>query len=298
MSEAILTIACPTFNHEEYIKQCLDSLLMQKTTFSFKILIHDDASTDSTPNIIKDYHKRYPDIIIPIFQKINQHSLGIKNASIILPMIKTKYIAICEGDDYWTDPFKLQKQVDFLECNSEFNLCCTKALNLENDLLSNINPNRLNQTEYSLIDLYEYRLIATTCTVVYRNQIMPKWFRYDHNCIDIALFTALSLNSKIKMIDDVTAVYRIHNNGVWQGASIEKQIRDRLQLYYIVFPHVSKEIKTIIKEQINKIWMRDLIYLLTIDKSKFRKFFTSLIVRISYFKLFLRITLLNNKYNV
>jgi len=97
---------------------------MQKTTFAFEVLIHDDASTDGTADIIREYEKKYPDIIKPIYQTENQYSKGIKNTlTYQFPRAKGKYIAFCEGDDYWTDPYKLQKQADFLEANPEYNLC-------------------------------------------------------------------------------------------------------------------------------------------------------------------------------
>ena len=108
----LLSICCVTYNHKKYIRQCLDSFLMQKTNFKFEIIIHDDASTDGTADIIKEYYEKYPDIIKPIFQTENQFSQGKSiSKTFIYPRIKGKYVALCEGDDYWTDPYKLQKQV-------------------------------------------------------------------------------------------------------------------------------------------------------------------------------------------
>jgi glycosyltransferase involved in cell wall biosynthesis len=98
---------------------------MQNTTFTFEVLIHDDASTDATANIIEEYRKKYPDIIKPIYQKENQYRKGVMNTlTYQLPRAKGKYIAFCEGDDYWTDEYKLQKQIDFLEANPDYTLCC------------------------------------------------------------------------------------------------------------------------------------------------------------------------------
>ena len=97
---------------------------MQKTTFPFEYLIHDDASTDDTADIIREYEIRYPDIIKPIYQTENQYSKKIYIVeNIQLPIAQGKYIAICEGDDYWTDPLKLQKQVDFLDTHPDYTLC-------------------------------------------------------------------------------------------------------------------------------------------------------------------------------
>src|SRR5690606_25359461 len=102
-----------------FIRQCLDGIFMQKCNFEYEILIHDDASTDDTQKIIKEYQQKYPEIIKPILQTENQYSKGVRGimARFNFPRAKGKYIALCEGDDYWTDPLKLQKQIDFLENN-------------------------------------------------------------------------------------------------------------------------------------------------------------------------------------
>ena len=112
------------YNHASYIRQCLDGFMMQKTNFLFEVLIHDDASTDGTQEIIREYADRYPELINPIYQIENQYSKGISPLrQILFPMAKGKYIALCEGDDYWIDPLKLQKQVDFLESHNELTFC-------------------------------------------------------------------------------------------------------------------------------------------------------------------------------
>ncbi|MCO5388439.1 MAG: glycosyltransferase [Desulfosporosinus sp.] len=120
-NEIMVSISCLTYKHEKYLRQALDSMLMQKTRFAYEIIVHDDASTDHTAAIIKEYAEKYPNIVKPILQTENQYS---KNVSIthkfILPAAMGKYIAYCEGDDYWTDPYKLQKQVDFLEEHPEY----------------------------------------------------------------------------------------------------------------------------------------------------------------------------------
>lgn len=121
MNDIIVSICCVTYNHEKYIAQCLDGFLMQKTTFAFEILVHDDASTDSTADIIRAYSEKYPDVIKPILQTENQYSKGVKISAVFnYPRAQGKYLALCEGDDYWTDANKLQKQVDFLETHPDF----------------------------------------------------------------------------------------------------------------------------------------------------------------------------------
>ena len=119
-----VSIVCTAYNHALYIRDTLDGFLSQKTNFAFEIIIHDDASTDETPNIIMEYYRRFPGIIIPILQKVNQYSKGTRIFSTFLnPIIRGKYIAHCEGDDYWIDPEKLQKQFDALEENQTCDIC-------------------------------------------------------------------------------------------------------------------------------------------------------------------------------
>ena len=117
------------YNHEKYIKDALDSFLMQKTDFPFEVLIHDDASTDRTGEIIREYEKKYPHIIKPIYQTENQYSKGIKNISGLFnfPRAQGRYIAMCEGDDYFTDPYKLKKQVEYLDAHPDCSLCFHSA---------------------------------------------------------------------------------------------------------------------------------------------------------------------------
>ena len=123
-NEILVSVCCMTYNHVSFIRQCLDGFMMQKCSFNFEVLIHDDASTDGTQNIIQEYVTRYPDIIKPIYQKENQYSKGIDpNVKYNFSRAKGKYIAMCEGDDYWTDPYKLQKQVDFLESHPDYVMC-------------------------------------------------------------------------------------------------------------------------------------------------------------------------------
>lgn len=123
----LVSIRCLVYNHEPFLRECLDGFIMQKTEFTFEVIVHDDASTDGSAAIIREYAEKYPDIIKPIYETENQYSKRdgslqrIMNAA-IHPAVK--YIAMCEGDDYWTEPYKLQKQVDFLETHLDYSLCC------------------------------------------------------------------------------------------------------------------------------------------------------------------------------
>ena len=115
--EIKVSVCCITYNHAPFLKKCLDGFLLQQTSFPIEVIIHDDASTDGTQKIIEEYTSKHPDIFFPLLQKENQYRKGIRgmNAKFNFPRCTGKYIALCEGDDFWNDPHKLQKQVDFLE---------------------------------------------------------------------------------------------------------------------------------------------------------------------------------------
>lgn len=178
----LVSICCTAFNHEKYIKQALDSFLMQKANFEFEIIVHDDASTDKTREIIEEYEKRYPDIIKPIYQSINQYSKKVNIFSeIIWPKAKGKYIALCEGDDYWTNPLKLQKQVDYMEMNPNCTLCFHNAIIIEHEtvitdkkLINNIRDNNIfNTGEMAILGF-----IPTASQFFRKTSIdnLPEWY--------------------------------------------------------------------------------------------------------------------------
>ena len=124
MSEIGVSILCLAFNHEKYIRDTIEGFLLQKTTFPIEIIINEDCSTDDTAVIIHEYEKKYPEIIKPIYHKKNVYSQGINiNAEYMLPLATGKYVALCDGDDYWTDPYKLQKQYDVMEANPTCQMC-------------------------------------------------------------------------------------------------------------------------------------------------------------------------------
>lgn len=133
--EPLVSICCITYNHEVFIRDAIEGFLIQNTSFPFEIIIHDDASTDNTANIIEEYANKYPDLFVTILQSENQWSKGGGSiyARFVYPRARGKYIALCEGDDYWTDPLKLQKQVEFLEENTDCSLCFHASKSIRNN---------------------------------------------------------------------------------------------------------------------------------------------------------------------
>lgn len=132
----VVSIVCITFMHEKYIRQTLDGFVMQKTDFPFEILVHDDASTDDTAAIIREYEAKHPQLFRCICQTENQYQKGISPTSILLRMARGEFIAICEGDDFWTNPDKLQMQVDILRAHPECYGCCHNTLVVDGDAVA------------------------------------------------------------------------------------------------------------------------------------------------------------------
>lgn len=134
LGDIVVSVYCLTYNHEKYIRDALESFVSQQTTFKYEVLVHDDASTDGTADIIKEYAEKYPDIIKPIFQQKNQYSKGVEIIqTYIWPQMRGKYVAACEGDDYWSDRQKLQLQYEAMEQHPECTICShyAKGIKLE-----------------------------------------------------------------------------------------------------------------------------------------------------------------------
>ena len=127
--DCLVSVFCTAYNHEEYIRDALEGIVSQQTDFPFELLVNDDASTDGTAAIIREYAEKYPDIVRPFYQEKNLFSQGLDiYYAVFFPNASGKYMASCEGDDYWTDPTKLQRQVDFMEAHPEYSACVHNTL--------------------------------------------------------------------------------------------------------------------------------------------------------------------------
>ena len=217
-----VTIRCITYNQKDYIRQCLDGFVMQRTNFRFEAIVHDDASTDGTAEIVREYAEKYPDIIKPIFETENQYSkhdgsLGrIMNAN-----TRGKYVAICEGDDYWTDPLKLQKQADFLDANPQCSLTYHACKNVfSTPCKVNILCGESVKESYSYIDILSFYPFQTA-TVMYRKEILNSDLYKKAQAIgcpagDQILFLTASRLGTIEGVNEKMSVYRRHEGGISQ----------------------------------------------------------------------------------
>lgn len=235
MEEKILvSIVCLAYNHERYIKEALDSFLTQQTDFNYEVLVHDDASTDNTAKIIKEYELKYPNIIKPIYQTENQYSKGIKISwAFAYPKARGKYIALCEGDDFWVDLLKLQKQVDFLEMHDECSLCVHRAIVYDNATKSKIGEIRpSHQNSYfstEQIILGDGDIFATN-SMVFRKEFaltLPKFY-LNAPIGDYPLNIYLSLCGKVYYFDDCMSAYRVNVEGSW--TSTHKNFDTKVEL--------------------------------------------------------------------
>lgn len=234
-NDMMVSINCITYNHEDFIADAIESFLAQKTTFRYEILIHDDASTDRTSEIIREYQQKYPEIIKPIIQEKNQYSTGNIKISYEYnhKRAKGKYIAFCEGDDYWTDPLKLQKQVNFMEKNPQYTLCAhaTKMMQGASDVVMRLIRPFPEDREVAFEDvlLGGGGFFATSSLLYVKSALdNPPRFFFDSPVGDYPTQILLALHGKVFYMDETMSAYRYEIKGSWSqktNSSDEKRIR-------------------------------------------------------------------------
>ncbi len=240
----VVSIRCITYNHEPYIAQALDGFLMQETDFPFEIVVHDDASTDNTANIIREYETKYPQILKPIYETENQFSkrdgsLGrIMNAA-----CRGKYIALCEGDDYWTKSYKLQKQIDFLERNSQYSASAHQSTLIGNG--SGPFREKVNST-ITMNDLISNSRLFHTASFIYRReQIYSLPGPTKTNSVvsgDKLIFLKAATFGPIYYFDDEMCIYRKHASGASSTTTLQHMRKDLNIVSYMkeIYPKFPK----------------------------------------------------------
>lgn len=232
-----VTVLCFAYNQEQFIRNVLNGFIMQKTDFPFEVLVHDDASTDKTPDIIREYAEKYPNIIIPILSKTNHFQAGLSITNVeFCPRIRGKYVAHCDGDDWWTDDHKLQKQVDFLDANPDFSICATQATIVwsDNSHIPVICPSdKFLKTRHvqTFDDLVKENFIVNS-TVMYRWNYTPSDLPHENIMPSDWFFHLLHARyGKIKTLAEPMVVYSRWNGGVWQdGNNDEFFVKNYLKL--------------------------------------------------------------------
>ncbi|MBQ7346472.1 MAG: glycosyltransferase [Clostridia bacterium] len=235
MDDVKVSISCLTYNHEKYIRKCLDGLVSQKTNFKYEILIHDDASTDQTAAIIQEYEKKYPEIIKPIYQVENQYSKGVRiGRTYQYPRVRGEYIAFCEGDDYWCDENKLQKQFDAMQSDCSCTLCVHSVQKVTNcgELLDTyIKPSTLSygiilgdQFLYNYLTGKESYPFQTSSYFIKKDILlnMPN-FRYQFKVGDVPMLLWSAAKGNILYIEGVYSCYRIGVPGSYNAKLNDKK---------------------------------------------------------------------------
>jgi glycosyltransferase involved in cell wall biosynthesis len=248
----LLSIACITYKHENFIDKSIEGFLSQKTNFNFEIIICDDASPDKTEEIVNKYsNKKYCNIIFKYFR----HSSNIgpyQNGLFCLKQCTGNYIAFCEGDDYWTDPNKLQKQIDFLEQNQDFNICYHDVLILNKN--GSLEKDFINKTQKKIstkFDLAVWGNYIHTCSVVVRNNKFFVNLSFEKNFCDYILYMYFLGDGKIKKIEESMSVYR-YGNGIWSKSSNSIKYKFMIDnLYYVLNNWEDDTIKEVMKLRMN-----------------------------------------------
>ena len=252
-----VAIRCLVYNHEKYLRDCLDGIVMQKTNFPFFAVVHDDCSKDSSSDIIREYQRNYPDLIRPIFEEENCYSTDWHLADIKIHEAygDAKYIAVCEGDDYWTDPYKLQKQVDYLEAHSDYAVCAHETIikdeqNSQKNAFFSLEAckNRIipsPRTDYSFEDTLKGNIFHLS-SILFRHEDLtefPRW-RYKISAGDMIFFRYLGSCGKTHWIPEAMSVYRGHHGSLTtEGAE-----------YQSLLPFLKMNI--LVLRLLNRFWQR------------------------------------------
>lgn len=221
MEQPMVTVWCLTYNQKDYIRDALDGFVMQETNFSYEVIVHDDASTDGTTDIINEYATNYPKIIKPVIETENQWQRGgLKHIVAIMNehYRHGKYIAFCEGDDFWTDSRKLQRQVDFLESHPDYSMCFHSAKKkYETDTIAWIDCENIQDRDYDATDIF-VNWTVPTASILCRKEAMDFYAQLKHpekiQNYDIFIILSCAMKGKLRGMHEQMSVYRIQGAGL------------------------------------------------------------------------------------
>jgi len=243
-----VSVSIVTYNHEKYIARAIDSALMQQTDFDFEILIGEDDSSDRTRSIVQHYAGRYPEKIRLFLHDrtdvlyIHGRPTGRRNLLNNLRQARGKYVALLEGDDYWTDPGKLQKQVDFMEAHADFSICFHNMQVVYADAQKASHPSNVNQKETATIqDLFAENFIYTA-SCLFRNGLIkdfPNWFLTVMPG-DFPLFILLAQHGPMHYLDEIMGVYRVHTSSLWATQSAAFRTFCTAHMFETLYRHFAK----------------------------------------------------------
>ncbi|MCM1518458.1 MAG: glycosyltransferase [Pseudoflavonifractor sp.] len=224
-NKPLVAIWSLAYNHEPYIRDCLNGFVMQQTNFPFIAIVHDDCSTDGTTQIISEYAEKYPNIIKPIYEKENQWEKSDGSLDRIahkaLFESGAKYIALCEGDDYWTDPHKLQKQVAYMLEHPDCSICFHNVyVKYDNGDITGqlVAEEGITNRKYRNIEIFEKYICHTSSMLITENILHDeKYIRIREKnivCGDVAISTAAATIGEAYGMSDTMSVYRRNGTGI------------------------------------------------------------------------------------
>ena len=233
----LVSILCTTYNHEPFIADAMEGFLMQEVDFPIEILINDDASTDRTPEILREYEQEHPHLLRITYQTVNQYSQGVKPLlQVLLPRARGKYIALCEGDDYWIDPRKLKTQVAYMEKHPECSMSVHSARILAPGQADPVDPSRPAKERMLFVQdvvPHDGDLMPTAGMLFRRKYVqrLPPWI-HQAPIGDLPLMLALSAQGYVWYVPDVMSVYRVGVAESWTNRRRESWSVQQRWLYF------------------------------------------------------------------
>jgi glycosyltransferase involved in cell wall biosynthesis len=229
-----LSVMIITYNHEQFIAQALESVLAQRVNFVYEIVVGDDCSTDGTRAIVMDFHRRYPGRIVPLIR--DQNIGGPRNTESTFAACRGQYIAMLEGDDYWTREDKLQRQIDLLDAHPDYSICCHRVQIFDETGTSQTGifpPHAAGL--YTLNDLLKGNFIMTGTTVFCRDSMGPLPPRLQNLApVDWARYAMIAKHGKIALMDDVMAAYRVHTGSTWSPLPFATRLRESARMLKVL----------------------------------------------------------------
>ena len=275
----LVSVVCITYNHEPYIRDAIEGFLIQETDFPFEIIIHDDASTDRTAEIVKEFESRYPTLIKGIYQTENQYSKGKKVSAIAWSKARGEFIAFCEGDDYWIDPKKLEKQKCFLDNHPDYGAVFSDTDRYYEETGRTIKSydktfKRKIPTGHVLDMLLNGRNPYVTCSSFFRSHFLREYEsttrRLKARMGDYVLWLIIAGHSQIGYIRDTTSVYRIRKNSASRFDTLEEHMRFRKSSYKVSLFFSKRYQKPLNKKVWKKLFAKSKVSF-CIDKKQYRK---------------------------
>ena len=263
-----VSVLCTTYNHEPYIRRCLEGFVSQETDFPFEVLVNDDASSDGTAAVVREFAERYPGIIRPFLQEKNLYSQGINiYDAVFYPVVRGEYIAACEGDDCWIDPHKLQRQADFLDAHPDYSACVHNSLG--EHIGSREEPRPLfpqtgdRDVPFSLVLKGMGGAFHTSSILARREYLLdPPDFRavaFSYGFTDYAVGLWLAIKGKIRFLDTCMSLYRIGSNPSAWSSGVNSQypklirfVTGEAEMLRAVKPHVGEEEQRLAEREILK----------------------------------------------